>query len=215
MNLNTNEFNSLSDMVYHALYEGITEGRYQGGELLTESRIATELGVSRTPVREALKQLEREDLVISQPNKGVIVRSLQTTDYADIYTIRALLEGQAAYWAAQRIEQEELDRMEEILELMDLYTRRNDIPHLLHFDSDFHEIIYKACKSPTIRSLLVNIHHILRSKRQSSYTLEGRAALSLNEHRAIFNAISAHDAKSAKSAAESHIMNAWHANPAN
>lgn len=212
MSQNTIEFNSLSDMVYHALYEGITEGRYQGGELLTESKIAAELGVSRTPVREAIKQLEREDLVTSQPNKGVIVRSLTTDDYADIYTIRALLEGQAAYWAAERIEQAELDHMEEILELMDLYTRRNDIPHLVSFDSDFHEIIYKGCKSPTIRSLLINIHHILRSKRQSSYTLEGRPALSLNEHRIIFEAISKHDAASAKSAAESHIMNAWQAN---
>ena len=95
------EFSSLSDMVYHHLYEAITDGRYHSGDLLIEMKIAEELGVSRTPVREALKQLEREDLVVSLPNRGVMVRGVTDEDLSDIYTIRALLEGQAGFFGSQ------------------------------------------------------------------------------------------------------------------
>jgi len=114
------EYSSLSDMVYHHVYQAITEGVYHDGDLLVEMKIAEELNVSRTPVREALKQLERENLVVSLPNRGVMVRGMSSEDLADIYTIRALLEGQAAYWAAERISPDQLEQMLEVLELMEI-----------------------------------------------------------------------------------------------
>ncbi|MDO4493745.1 MAG: GntR family transcriptional regulator [Clostridia bacterium] len=202
------EYASLSEMVYHKLYQNITEGKYRAGDELTENRIATELGVSRTPVREALKQLERENLVSSQPNRGVVVKDVTPLDYSDIYTVRALLEGQAAYWAAERITPDELDRMEEILQLIELYTKRNNTDHLVRLDSEFHELLYEACQSATIKSLLTNIHHILSGRRQSSYTVVGRPERSLEEHRAVFEAIAGGDPDAAKIAAEDHIRNA-------
>lgn len=202
------EYASLSEMVFHHLYQDITEGKYRAGDELTENKIANELGVSRTPVREALKQLERENLVSSQPNRGVVVKGVTQLDYSDIYTVRALLEGQAAFWAAERIDAEELDRMEETLQLIELYTKRNSIEHLVRLDSEFHELMYEACKSATIKSLLTNIHHILSGRRQSSYTVEGRPEASLSEHRAIYNAIAEHRPEDAKNAAEAHIHNA-------
>ena len=204
------DFASLSDMVYHHVYTDITEGRYRAGDLLIEMKIAEELGVSRTPVREALKQLEREDLVISLPNRGVMVRDITAEDISDIYTIRALLEGQAAYWAAERITREQLDAMTETLLLIKLYTQRNDVEHLVRLDTAFHEIIYEACRSSAIRNLLTNLHHIIRARRLSSFTVEGRAPVSLTEHREIYEALEAHDAERAKRCAQHHIHVASH-----
>lgn len=204
------EYSSLSDMVYHHVYEAITEGVYHDGDLLVEMKIAEELGVSRTPVREALKQLERENLVVALPNRGVMVRGMSSEDIADIYTIRALLEGQAAYWAAERITADQLDQMLEVLELMEIYTRRNDVSRLVRLDSKFHGIIYDGCKSGTIGKLLDNIHHIIHTRRMSSYNTEGRAIASLAEHREIYEALLAHDAVRAKACAERHIQIALH-----
>ena len=204
------EYSSLSDMVYHHVYQAITEGVYHDGDLLVEMKIAEELGVSRTPVREALKQLERENLVVSLPNRGVMVRGISSEDLADIYTIRALLEGQAAYWAAERISPDQLEQMLEVLELMEIYTRRNDVARLVRLDSKFHGIIYDGCRSNTIGKLLDNIHHVIHTRRMSSYTVEGRAAASLAEHREIYEALNAHDAERAKACAERHIQIALH-----
>ena len=94
---------SLTTKVFRYLRDGIIEGRYQSGDYLVETKLAEELGVSRTPIREALKQLELEDLAESIPNRGVRVKGISQEDIDDIYTIRHHLEGLAAYWAAQRI----------------------------------------------------------------------------------------------------------------
>ena len=87
------DYSSLSEMVYRNLRDGIAEGKYKTGDCLVEMKIAEELGVSRTPVREALKQLELEDLVVSHPNRGVVVKAFSSEDLQDVSTIRHLLEG--------------------------------------------------------------------------------------------------------------------------
>jgi DNA-binding GntR family transcriptional regulator len=116
--------------------DGIAEGRYQTGDFLVEMKIADELGVSRTPVREALKQLELEELVSSHPNRGVVVKGLSTEDLQDVSTIRHLLEGQAAYWAAERVTEEQLKALKETVELMEFYTAKNDVAHLVTLTRD-------------------------------------------------------------------------------
>ncbi len=200
------DYASLSDKVYDHLRNGIIEGRYKTGECLVEMKIAEELQVSRTPVREALKQLELEDLVVSQPNRGVIVKGFTREDYRDVFTIRHLLEGLAAYWAAERISQEQLDRLGELVELMDLYTRKKDADHLVRLDTMFHEIIYEASNSRTLKHVLASLHHNTHLARQSSLTVPDRAPKSLEEHKKIYAAIEAHDADAAKACMEQHIL---------
>ena len=196
---------SLSEMVHDYLRDGIIEGRYKTGDCLVEMKIAEELGVSRTPVREALKQLELEDLVTAQPSRGVIVKGFTQEDYRDVYTIRHLLEGQAAHWAAERINHEQLDRLGELVELMDLYTRKNDIEHLVRLDTMFHEIIYDASNSRTLKHVLASLHHNTHLARQNSLTLPDRAPKSLEEHKNIYAAIETHDASAAKKHMEQHV----------
>lgn len=126
MHFDPNDRQSLTARVYEHIREDIIEGRYANGAYLVETKLAEELDVSRTPIREALKQLELEDLVVSIPNRGVMVQGMSSHDIDDIFTVRYLLEGQAAYWAAERIDEANLARLTEIVELMEMYTRKND-----------------------------------------------------------------------------------------
>lgn len=199
------DYSSLSEKVYRNLRDGIAEGKYRTGDCLVEMKIAEELGVSRTPVREALKQLELEDLVASHPNRGVVVKGFSNEDYQDVSTIRHLLEGQAAYWAAERISDELLSELKDVVELMEFYTQKNDVEHLVRLDTRFHEIVYEASGSRTIRHILASLHHNIRKARQSSLTLPERAICSLSEHQKIYHALESRDAQAAKEFMESHV----------
>ena len=125
-----NDKQSLTAKVYSHIRDDIIEGRYSTGSYLVETKLAEELDVSRTPVREALKQLELEGLVVSIPNRGMMVQGMSSHDIDDIFTVRHLLEGQAAYWAAERIDESNLARLTEIVELMEMYTRKTMLPTL-------------------------------------------------------------------------------------
>ena len=199
------DYSSLSDKVYQYLRDGIAEGKYKTGDCLTELKIAEELGVSRTPVREALKQLELEDLVASQPNRGVVVKGFSSEDYRDVFTIRHMLEGQAAYWAAERITDEQLKELSEAVDLYEFYTQKGDVQRLVLLDTRFHEIIYEACGSRTLKHILLSLHHNIHHARESSLTTPHRPIHSLDEHRSIYEAIASHDAASAKQFMEAHI----------
>lgn len=208
------DHHSLSDKVFKYIRDGIIEGRYQSGDYLVETKLAEELGVSRTPVREALKQLELEDLAESVPNRGVVVKGISQEDITDIYTIRLKLEGLAAFWAAQRIRQQQLDQLGELVELMELYTRRNDSVNLARLDSEFHEIIFTACNSRTLRHILISLHQNAQRARKSSLMSPARTPKSLEEHKEIYDALCAHDAERAKICMEQHILTAAHSYPA-
>ncbi len=201
------DYNSLSDKVYQFLRDAIAEGHYVNGDCLVEQKIAEELGVSRTPVREALKQLELEDLVVSQPNRGVVVKSFTNEDFFDVFTIRHLLEGQAAFWAAQRITPSQLNKLKEIVELMEFYTQKNDVTHLVRLDGKFHECVYEASNSRTLKHILTSLHHNIHRARASSLTAPTRPANSLAEHQKIYDALVRHDATAAKAFMEQHIAN--------
>ncbi len=199
------EKQSLTSKVFRHIRDGIIEGHYKSGDYLVETRLAEELGVSRTPIREALKQLELEDLAESIPNRGVIVKGVSEEDVADIYAIRLLLEGQAGYWAAMRISPSQLDELGEIIELMDLYTRKDNIQNLARLDTQFHEVIYEACKSRTLEHILVSLHQNVQRARETSLMGKERRPKSLEEHREIYEAILARDADRAKICMENHV----------
>ena len=199
---------SLSDKVYQCLRDRIAGGYYHTGDTLIETQVASELNVSRTPVREALKQLELEDLVSSHPNRGVIVKGFTEQDYDDAFAIRCLLEGQAAFWAAERISELQLQELANVVDLMEFYTARKDAARLVQLDNQFHEIVYQASASRTILHIMPSLHHSILSARHSSLTDPNRAEESLQEHRNILEALSLHDAALAKSRMESHVETA-------
>ncbi|MEG1547655.1 MAG: GntR family transcriptional regulator [Clostridia bacterium] len=201
---------SLTTKVYRHVRDDILEGKYRIGDFLIETKLAEELDVSRTPIREALKQLELEDLVVSVPNRGVMVQGISDHDIDDIFTIRYLLEGQAAYWSAERIGEDHLSQLSELVDLMELYTRKNDPVKLSILDSDFHEIIFASCNSRVLKHILGSLHQNAQRARRSSLGVPERPHKSFEEHRAIFIAIQEHRAADAKALMEAHVANVLH-----
>jgi DNA-binding GntR family transcriptional regulator len=199
---------SLRTKVFSQIQNDILNGRYEPGESLIEKKLSDELGVSRTPIREALRQLELEGLVVSIPNKGVIVKGVSAQDIKDIYAIRMLIEGLAVRWATEKITEMEIGELKEAVELEEFYTAKNDYGHLTQFDTRFHDIIYKACKSKMLMHTLSTFHHYVQRARKVSMSDPERAKEVLVEHKAILQAICDGDADKAERLTTEHIKNA-------
>jgi DNA-binding GntR family transcriptional regulator len=185
----TEEQSSLSWRVYYAIRSAIINGEYKPGDNLIETRLAGELGVSRTPVREALRQLELEELVLSVPNKGAVVVGVSDMDVDDIYAIRSLLEGLCVRWAALRISPEQVNHLQEIVELMEMYSHKNDNEKLTKLDTEFHDTVYNACDSRVLRHTLMVLTHNASRARMQSFSDRERAGEAVREHREILRAI--------------------------
>jgi DNA-binding GntR family transcriptional regulator len=200
--------NSLRAKVFNYIQNDILNGVYKPGDSLTEVKLCEELGVSRTPVREAIRLLELEGLVQSIPNKGVFVNGISEKDIEDIYTIRMLIEGLAARSAAENITEKELKSLKEIVELEEFYTAKADTEHLLKLDSRFHEIIFKASKSRSLMHVLTMFHHYVQRARNASFSSPRRAMKALDEHKAIYQAIADKDPDKAEKLTTEHVKNA-------
>lgn len=198
---------SLADLVYNQVEHDILTGEYQRGDVLTELKLCEKLHVSRTPVREALRRLEQDDLVESQ-GKGSVVLGVTHQDLLDIMEIRLRLEGLATAMCCEHITQEQLVALDEIVTLQEFYVFRNMPDRIQEFDSDFHHLIYSACGSRVLGKQLSHLHKRLTRYRRLSVTDTHRAHLSTSEHRAIFNALTARDAAEAESLAIKHVERA-------
>lgn len=199
---------SLSVKVFEVLEREILNGTYSPGDQLVESKISSELGVSRTPVREALKQLELDSLVTTIPNKGTFVVGISTDDIKDIYTIRIAIEGISAMWAAERIGEEQIKELENLVELQEFYSAKNEILQIVQLDTKFHEIIYDVSGSRTLRDTLKSFHMHVKRARETSFLSAGRTKTAVEEHREIFEAIASRNGELAKAIMEKHITNA-------
>ena len=200
---------SLRGKVFQKIREEILSGVYQDGEELREVTLGEKLGVSRTPVREALRQLELEGLVTIVPNKGAYVTSISRKDVEDIYKIRSLLEGLCARWATKNITEQQILDMEETLLLSEFHLKRNGKVKTIQvseLDSKFHKVLYEASNSRILEHLLTDFHKYVKMTRQMSVGATDRAEQSIEEHRAILDAIKAKDADLAEKLADEHVM---------
>lgn len=197
---------TLGGRVFNQIREDILSGKYKSGEELRESTIGHELGVSRTPVREALRQLELEGLVKIIPNKGAQVINLSIKDIEDIYAIRSHLEGLCARWACENITQEQIEQLEEIIYLSDFRTSKHHYEQMLELDNKFHEIIYEASRSKMLRHLLKDFHHYVQRVRKITLSSTERAQNCNLEHKAILEALRDRNPDKAEELAHKHIM---------
>lgn len=196
---------SLRGQVFQAIREDILKGKYKENEELREATLGKELGVSRTPVREALRQLELEGLVNIIPNKGAYVTGISEKDVCDIYKIRSMLEGLCVRWAAENITQEQLDELDEILMLTEYYLERGKSEQLAELDGKFHHVLYEASKSRIMEHVLSDFHKYVQMARRNSVKTEERARKSLEEHREILDAIRKKDVERAEQLANAHV----------
>lgn len=198
---------SLADQVFEKLESDIIHGVYARGEILTELKLVEQLGVSRTPIREALRRLEQERL-IEDTAKGSVVLGITPDDLLDIMNIREQIECLAAYYACINMTPEGLKEMEEIVDLQDFYFSKWDTDRLRQADDRFHDIICQLSQRNVIRDTLVPLHRKTRRYRKSAIQNKDRAVLSLQEHRAIFNAMKEGDPEKAKEVMKAHIAKA-------
>lgn len=200
---------SLRGRVFHKIRDDILNGRYKENEELKEVQIGKELGVSRTPVREALRQLELEGLVQIIPNRGAFVTGIQAKDVHDIYEIRARLEGLCARWACDFATQEQIEAMEENVYVAAFHVEKGNVSQITELDNKFHRILYDAGNSKMLEHLLIDYHEYVYRIRKKTLSSLDRAKASNDEHRAIMEAIKAKDKDAAERLAAEHMKNAY------
>ncbi len=198
---------SLADQVFERLENDIIMGVYPKGEVLTELKLVEQLGVSRTPIREALRRLEQERL-IQDTGKGSLVLGITMQDLMDIMNIRKRIEGIAAYYTTKNLTDEGREELKRINELQEFYYSKMDIERLQQMDDRFHDAIYALSGSTVIRDTLRPLHRKTQRYRKASITHPERMAKSIQEHNEITRAIISGDAALAEKLITQHIENA-------
>ena len=198
---------SLADKVFEQLESDILGGKYATGDIVTEIGLSNEFQVSRTPIREAIRRLEQENLV-SESGKGIKILGISYKDLSDIYEIRMRIEGLAARFAAENITDEDLEKLSEVLDLQEFYTSKQKMNNVKDADSNFHDIIYRCCGSATLTDILGSLHRKIQMQRKSSLENKSRAVDAVKEHREIYEALKRRDADLAEALTVQHIKNA-------
>ncbi len=200
---------SLRGRVFNRIREDILSGKYEEHEELKEVAIGEELGVSRTPVREAFRQLELEGLIQIVPNKGAYVTGITAKDVKDIYMIRSSLEGMCARLATENITQVQLEELEENVYLASFHATKGHMEQMAELDNRFHHILYEACDSKMLQKLLQDFHQYVMRVRRKTLSTKERGMASNEEHKLIMEAIKDKNAQEAERLATLHMNNAY------
>lgn len=201
-------YKPLRELVFESLREAIIMGNLRPGERLMEIQLAEQMGVSRTPVREAIRKLELEGLVVMVPRKGAYVAGLSIKDIADVFEIRKALEGLAAELAADRISDEEIENLERVLHRLADSVEHKKLEEFIEVDTEFHAVLFQAGRNERLSQMVSNLREQIHRFRNTSLSMPGRMTAALEEHRKIVEAISQHDVDEAKRLAQEHIENA-------
>jgi DNA-binding GntR family transcriptional regulator len=197
---------SRADFVYDSLRDAIWEGRIGRGERVREEEIARSLGVSRTPVREALQRLQRRGLLVTGTGRGLIVAELSKREVIELYAMREILEGSAARFAAQHATRPEIDILYRLQR--DLAEAPDDALLLVKLNRRFHQAICDAAHNQYLTQTLDTLHDSMALLHSTTFRAPNRRRESDEEHRRIVSAIERHDADDAEAIAREHIRQA-------
>ena len=207
MEINSAEKNSqpLSAGLYQEIQKDILSGVFESGSKLTEAAVCKRYSVSRTPVREAFRQLEADGLIENIPNRGAFVTGLTKRDISDLFDMRTLFEMQAVEWAIKRMDDEDIDVLRETVEFMEFYTLKNDVEKVLSFNSRFHNTIYSGTKDRMIQRTLSTYQTYIKHSAPAKSFSEDYLKTILEEHKAIFAAFEARNVAAGRKAMEYHM----------
>lgn len=201
-------YKPLREVVFDSLREAIIGGILRPGERLMEIQLAEELGVSRTPVREAIRKLELEGFVVMVPRKGAYVAGISLKDIADVFEVRASLEALAAALAAERITDDELEDLERILVRKAEIIAEGNLPEFVDSDTKFHDSLYRCSRNQRLIQMLSNLRDEIQRFRSVSLAFPGRMQEALEEHRKIVEALAERNILQAQTTAWEHIEKA-------
>lgn len=203
--LEIRNYKPLGEIVFEYLKNSILSGDLKPGERLMEIAIADQLGVSRTPVREAIRKLEKEKFIIMVPRKGAYVADLNLKDMREVIELRKLLEGFATELAAERMSDEEIEALKQVAKDFENCINNNDVKGMITADGNFHELILNASKNQKLVEIVKSLHDQLQRFRLI-YFNEFDDFLELQKmHNLILDALIRRDGETAKAYAEMHI----------
>lgn len=198
---------SLTVEIANTIRDRILKGEYGIGERIKENQIAEELRVSRTPVREAIKQLETEGLVESIPNRGSFCLGFSKQDIEDIYAVRTAVEVLAVKWTVNKITEVEIKGLQEEYDLMEFYTKKKDGKRVMEINKRFHEIIYDASRSRFLIQILKSYQEYVQQTRKVTVYCDENLKAILDEHNEILQAIKERNENKAADKIFIHLLN--------
>lgn len=203
--LNLTNHKPLREIVFEELRSLILTGRIEPGTRMMEIELADEMGVSRTPIREAIRKLEEEGLVIIEPRKGAYVSEISIPDIVNILEVRENLDGLAAFFAAQRISESGKERLHEVYEQFNKAVEGGNMDEMIKYDTLFHKIIVDETQNSYLVNIMERIQELVVRFRYIYYKDFKRAEDMPNEHKIITDAIISGDADTARMESELHI----------
>lgn len=204
-NVNLNQYLPLRDVVFNTLREAILHGDLKPGERLMEKQLAEKMGVSRTPVREAIRKLELEGLVVMIPRKGAQVSEITIKEVEDVLEVRAALEGLASRLAAKRMSDEDLYKLKQSLREFKEGIEHQDLEILIQKDVEFHDMIFKACGNEKLVSMVNNLREQIHRFRVAYLKSFRGMSDVFEEHLKLVEAIEQRDTVQAEQLAKRHI----------
>ena len=207
LTLNMNAYLPLRDVVFNTLREAILKGDLKPGERLMELQLASKLGVSRTPIREAIRMLEQEGLAVTTPRKGAEVAKMTLKDMEDVLEIRDALDELAVRIACQKITDEQLKQLEDVKELFEKNTQTNNVKNIAEADVSFHDVIYEATGNPKLVTLLNNLREQVYRYRVEYIKDPKNYPTLIAEHEAILDSLKNRYVKNAVEAMHVHVAN--------
>ncbi|MCP1100876.1 DNA-binding GntR family transcriptional regulator [Aequitasia blattaphilus] len=202
-----NEFLPLRDVVFNTLRQAILKGELKPGERLMEVRLANKLGVSRTPIREAIRKLELEGLVVMIPRRGAEVAEITEKSLLDVMEVRLTLEELCVQLACQRMTEEQVVELKEAADEFKKITTTKNLTSVAQADVDFHDIIYQSTDNKKLVQLLNNLREQMYRYRVEYLKSEEVYPQLIAEHEAIIDKIEQGDEKGAKKIMGAHIVN--------
>jgi DNA-binding GntR family transcriptional regulator len=203
--VNLNDYKPLREIIFNTLREAIIVGELKPGERLMEVQLSEKMGVSRTPVREAIRKLELEGLVNMIPRKGAHVADLSVKDIIDVLEVRATLDGLATALASEKITEDELKELSNVQKQFINYVEKDNIQGAIRKDVEFHEIIYRCSRNDKLLQISNNLREQVQRFRVIYMKDYGSMRDIISEHAEIFEAIEGRDPKCARKVAQNHI----------
>lgn len=196
---------SLRDQVYQELRRAILSGPISPGSVLVQEQLAEQLGISRTPVRDALDRLANEGLVLRRNGGRMQVAPLSLNELREKYEVRQVLEGLALRLAAQQLDESAMAKLERLVQTMRAAAEAHEHQRVTEAGNEFHDIIIAACGNQYLIQLLTSLNDSIRRYRQFAADLPGRATENIREHEQIYLAIAGGDFELARQHMEQHI----------
>ncbi|AFS77231.1 transcriptional regulator, GntR family [Gottschalkia acidurici 9a] len=201
------QYKPLRDIVFETLREAILSGKLKPGERVMEVQLAEKLGVSRTPVREAIRKLELEGLLVMIPRKGAYVADVSIKDVLNVLEIRASLEGLAASLAAERITDDEIKELKEKAKEFEQMSKENNKEGMIQKDTEFHNVLLNASRNDKLVNIVEGLGDQVQRFRVIYFTEYKNDENIKIEHSRIVDAISKRDSEKADEVAQEHIGN--------